>query len=171
MPLTRFHIRTSTVPWRSHGPARRAGIRSRSSMRFLDVDGVDLDEATQRKIERLYEREESRRVLAAEIGDIDFPSRTVELYTARPRPAAWISSRSAGSRFKLVLDYAYGAASFVMPNVLAKLGADVLVINPHVSTPGVISFERRSHAERLAGLVRSSGAHLGADVSSRTGSS
>jgi mannose-1-phosphate guanylyltransferase/phosphomannomutase len=61
-----------------------------------------------------------------------------------------------------VLDYAFGTTSFVMPNVLAKLGADVLVINPHVSTPGVLSYERHNHAERLAGLVRSSGAHLGA---------
>ncbi|MGH9297742.1 MAG: hypothetical protein ACRDZP_07185, partial [Acidimicrobiales bacterium] len=49
-----------------------------------------------------------------------------------------------------------------MPNVLAKLGGDVLVANPHVSTPGVLSFDRKVHAERLGELVRSSGAHLGA---------
>ena len=34
---------------------------------------MDIDEAAQRKIERFYDREESRRVLAAEIGDIDSP--------------------------------------------------------------------------------------------------
>ena len=51
-------------------------------IRFFDDDGIDVDEATQRKIERLYHREDFRRVLAGEIGDIDFPPRTVEHYTA-----------------------------------------------------------------------------------------
>ena len=41
-----------------------------------------------------------------------------------------------------MLDYAYGAASLVMPSVLAKLGADVLVVNPLVSTVGMLGFDR-----------------------------
>ncbi len=36
-----------------------------------------------------------------------------------------------------------------MPNVLAKLGADILGINPNVSTAGVIGFDRAAHAARL----------------------
>jgi mannose-1-phosphate guanylyltransferase / phosphomannomutase len=160
VPVTRFHIRTSGS---SGGVTVRlvAGDPQSVTLRFLDADGVDLDEATQRKIERLHDREESRRVLAAEIGDIDFPSRTLESYTLDLTGSVDLEAiRSA--RFKLVLDYAFGTAGFVMPNVLAKLGADVLVINPHVSTPGVLSFERAAHASRLGDLVTSSGAHLGA---------
>ena len=49
-----------------------------------------------------------------------------------------------------------------MPNVLAKLGADVLGINPNVSTAGIIGFDRAVHAARLVELVKSSGANLGA---------
>jgi mannose-1-phosphate guanylyltransferase/phosphomannomutase len=160
VPVTRFQIRTSGS---SGGVTVRlvAGDPQSVNLRFLDTDGVDLDEATQRKIERLHDREESRRVLAAEIGDIDFPSRTLESYTLDLTGSVDLGAiRSA--QFKLVLDYAFGTAGFVMPNVLAKLGADVLVINPHVSTPGVLSFERAAHASRLGELVRSSGAHLGA---------
>ena len=131
------------------------------ALRFLNEDGVDLDEAAQRRIERFYDREESRRVLAAEIGDIGFASRTLELYTNELAGLVDLDAiRTA--RFKLVLDYAFGTASFVMPNVLAKLGADVLGINPNVSTPGVMSFDRAVHAARLGDLVRSSGANLGA---------
>jgi len=48
-----------------------------------------------------------------------------------------------------------------MPNVLAKLGADVLAVNPYASTPGAISFDMEAHAAGVANLVRSSGAHLG----------
>ena len=35
-----------------------------------------------------------------------------------------------GVGFKLVVDYGYGSTSFVMPQVLSKLGADVLGVNP-----------------------------------------
>ncbi|HBW21711.1 MAG TPA: mannose-1-phosphate guanyltransferase, partial [Actinobacteria bacterium] len=151
VPVTRFQIRSSGS---SGGVTVRlvAGDSQSVSLRFLDSDGVDLDEATERKIERLHDREESRRVLAPEIGDIDFPARTLEAYTLDLTGSVDLESiRSA--RFKLVLDYAFGTTGFVMPNVLAKLGADVLVINPHVSTPGVLSFERSVHAARLGELV------------------
>ncbi len=160
VPLTRFQIRSSSS---SGGVTVRlvAGDPQSVSLRFLDGDGVDLDEGTQRKIERLHDRDESRRVLAAEIGDIDFPSRTIEAYTLDlMRTVDLVSVRAA--QLKVVLDYAFGTASFVMPNVLSKLGAEVLVMNPHVSTPGVLSFERQSHAAHVGELVRSSGAHLGA---------
>jgi len=160
VPVTRFQIRTSGS---SGGVTVRlvSGDPQSVNLRFLDADGVDLDEATQRKIERLHDREEFRRVLAREIGDIDFPSRTLESYTLDLMGSVDLAA-IRGARFKLVLDYAFGTAGFVMPNVLAKLGADVLVINPHVSTPGVLSFERAVHAARVGDLVRSSGAHLGA---------
>ncbi len=160
VPVTRFQIRSSGS---SGGVTVRlvAGDSQSVSLRFLDSDGVDLDEATERKIERLHDREESRRVLAPEIGDIDFPARTLEAYTLDLTGSVDLEAIRS-SQFKLVLDYAFGATGFVMPNVLAKLGADVLVINPHVSTPGVLSFERSVHAARLGELVRASGAHLGA---------
>ena len=80
MPVTRFQTRTGTT---FGGITVRLvpGDPQSVALRFLNADGVDLDEAAQRKIERLYDREESRRVLAAEIGDIGFASRTLELYT------------------------------------------------------------------------------------------
>ena len=160
VPVTRFHARAAAV---SGGVTVRlvTGDPQSVSLRFIDAEGVDLDEGTQRKIERLHDREEARRVLAPEIGDIYFPSRTVEMYTAELTSGVdLVAIRQA--RFKLVLDYAFGTTSFVMPNVLAKLGSDVLVTNPHLSTPGVLSFDREVHAGRLGELVRSSGAHLGA---------
>ena len=160
VPVTRFQTRTGNT---FGGVTVRLvpGDPQSVALRFLNEDGVDLDEAAQRKIERLYDREESRRVLAAEIGDIGFASRTLELYTNELAGLVDLDAiRKA--KFKLVLDYAFGTASFVMPNVLAKLGADVLGINPNVSTPGVMSFDRAVHAARLGDLVRSSGANLGA---------
>jgi mannose-1-phosphate guanylyltransferase/phosphomannomutase len=130
-------------------------------IRFFDDAGLDVDETTQRKIERLLHREDFRRVPAAEIGDLGFPPRTLEFYTAALMDSIDLEAvRSA--RFKVVVDYAYGTASFVMPNVLARLGADVLAVNPYASTEGAVTFDREMHARQVSQLVRTSGAQLGA---------
>ena len=106
-------------------------------LRFFDKDGIDVDETTQRKIERLYHREDFRRVLAREIGDLGFPPRTARALHRGPdrlgRPL-----RGPGAGLKLVLDYSFGTASFVMPNLLAKLEAEVLVVNPYANTASVL---------------------------------
>jgi mannose-1-phosphate guanylyltransferase/phosphomannomutase len=130
-------------------------------IRFFDRDGIDVTEDTQRKIERLFNREDFRRVLAGEIGDIGFPPRALENYTAALGETVDLATvRKAG--FKLVIDYGYGATAFVMPNVLAKLGADVLGINPYASTRQAINADRSESVREVAALVKASGANLGA---------
>ena len=162
VPVMRHHIRNTSS--RGGVTVRLAADDPQSVViRFFNAEGLDLDENAQRKIERMYHREEFRRVLAPEIGDIDFPARAVEQYTADLVATVQESEdRTAG--FKLVLDLSYGAASFVMPNVLSKLDADVLVVNPFAQTAGMISVDRDVNARRVAELVRASGSQLGAVV-------
>ncbi|HMK99190.1 MAG TPA: sugar phosphate nucleotidyltransferase [Acidimicrobiales bacterium] len=160
IPVTRFQVRSGA----SMGgvTVRLADVDSQSViLRFFDQDGIDVADTTQRKIERLYHREEFRRALASDIGDIGFPPRTLELYTAALVDSVDIGA-VADAAFKIVLDYSFGTTSFVMPNVLAKLGAEVLVVNPYASTAAVMASDRRSAAANVAQLVRASGAHLGA---------
>src|ERR1039458_1182554 len=158
----RHHIRNTSS--RGGVTARLAADDPQSVViRFFDAEGLDIDEDAQRKIERLGRSEEFRRVLAPEIGDIDFPARAVEQYTADLVATVRVSDdRTAG--FKLVLDLSYGSGSFVMPNVLSKLDADVLVVNPYAQTAGIISVDRAVNAQRVAELVRASGSQLGAVV-------
>ena len=66
------------------------------------------------------------------------------------------------ARFKVVLDYAYGATSFVMPVVLGMLGAEVLSANPYAAAHQSASFDRWEHARGVSALVRAAGAHFGA---------
>lgn len=160
IPVTRHQIRTS---------GNQGGVTVRLAhddpqsvvLRFFGAAGLDLPEAGQRKVERFYHREDFRRVLAGEIGDIDFPPRAVEQYTADMVAAVDLSA-ARNAAMKLVLDVSYGSGSFVMPNLLAKLGADVLVVNPYAHTPGMMSVDLQSSARRVADLVRASGAQLGA---------
>jgi mannose-1-phosphate guanylyltransferase / phosphomannomutase len=159
-PVTRFLVRS---PRAFGGLTVRLHPQDvdRVVVRFFDSAGADITEDAQRKIERLFDREDARRSLADEIGDIQFPPRALEEYTVAMESTIDTGTIRA-ARFKLVVDYSYGAASMLMPQLLGKLGADVLAVNPYVSTAGRISFDPAASVERVAGLVRSSGAHLGA---------
>ncbi len=160
VPLTRFLVRSIgaqggvTVRLLPDDPESIA-------IYFLNGEGIDVDEDAQRKIERLFHREDFRRSFAAEIGDIEYPPRALEFYTA-----ALMASIDVGTiqqaRLKVVVDYSYGTASFVMPSVLAKLGAEVLAYNPYASTSGAAAFDPRERALTVSRLVEASGAHLGA---------
>jgi mannose-1-phosphate guanylyltransferase/phosphomannomutase len=130
-------------------------------VRFLDNEGSDITEDFQRKIERLFQREDYRRVLPEEIGDITFPPRAVEDYTLSLQGTVETGAIRS-HRFKLVVDYSYGTTALVMPQVLARLDADVLAVHPYNSTQGVIHFDKVAAAEQVGALVRASGAHLGA---------
>jgi mannose-1-phosphate guanylyltransferase/phosphomannomutase len=162
MPATRFAVAR---------PEADAGISIRLEkddpqsvvIRFFDAKGADITEGAQRKIERLFLREDFRRVFPGEIGDIGFPPRHLELYSVALEGAVDVR-RIAAAAPKVVVDYSYGAASFVMPNLLAKLGADVLAVNPFASTRGVMSWDRDEHAASVARLVRAAGATLGAVI-------
>jgi mannose-1-phosphate guanylyltransferase/phosphomannomutase len=127
---------------------------------LMDSNGGDMSEADQRKIERVLNREDYRRVFPAEIGDLDFAPRALEHYATAIESTIDVPGvRRAG--FKFVADYGFGSISFVMPNLLGKLGADVLAVNPFGSTAGIASFERNRHADSVAELVTASGADIG----------
>jgi mannose-1-phosphate guanylyltransferase / phosphomannomutase len=165
VPVTRHQVRSASS---IGGVTVRLDPSDSQSVviRFFDQGGLDIDENTQRRIERLYHREEFRRALAPDIGEIGFPGRALEHYTSAlvdsldSGPVGVSAIASAG--FKLVLDYSFGTSSFVMPNVLAKLGAEVLVVNPFAATAAVMASDRAAAAKHVADLVTASGAHLGA---------
>jgi mannose-1-phosphate guanylyltransferase/phosphomannomutase len=162
VPVTRFHIRTARA---SGGVTVRLHPEDPQSVviRFFDENGIDVDEGLERKIERLFYREDYRRAFAADIGDIAFPGRVLEFYAAGLMATVDVDAIRA-SGCKVVLDYACGSASLVMPNVLAKLGADVLAVNPYAATAGAAAFDRKTQARHVAELVRASRATLGAVI-------
>jgi mannose-1-phosphate guanylyltransferase/phosphomannomutase len=159
IPVTRFATRQ---------PLAAAGVTVRLDpadpqnvlIRLFDSEGADLPDETRRKVERLVDREDFRRVIPPEIGDIGFPPRVLEHYATAV--TATVDVRAIRARKpKAVLDYAFGSASFVMPDVLAKLGADVLAVNPFASTAGLLEADPAEQAARVGELVRAAHADLG----------
>jgi mannose-1-phosphate guanylyltransferase/phosphomannomutase len=160
LPVTRFGVRST-------GCAGGLTVRLLSDdpqsvlIRFLDAKGTDISEASQRKVERIFYREDFRRCLGAEIGEVTHPTTVTEAYCQAVLERVDAEAIRA-ARLKVVLDYAYGAASLVMPCVLGRLGAEVLSINPYDSGRQSGSFDRWEHARGVANLVRAAGAHFGA---------
>ena len=163
VPLTRFQVRNGES---------RGGLTVRLApddpdsveLRFFDSDGRDIDETMQRKIERLLSREDYRRAFAGDIGDIVFPPRSLEFYTAALERTVDVKGLRQRA-FKVVLDYSFGASSIVMPAVLAKLGAEVLAVNPYANTASSAAAVLGDQTARLGDLVRASGSDLGAVIS------
>ena len=105
-------------------------------IRFFDAKGADITEGAQRKIERLFlprglppgvPRRDRRHRLPA-------PAPRALQRGARGRRRRRAHLAAPASRSSSTTRTA--STSFVMPNVLSKLGADVLAVNPFASTAG-----------------------------------
>src|SRR6266508_194805 len=160
-PAVRF---SATKAGTSGGVYVRTSPRDSQSIElaiFAD-DGCDLDEGARRKLERTYHREEFRRAFGREMGELRYPPRALELYTAALLDA--IDVRAVRERgFKLVIDAGGGTSLLVLPHLLPRLGLDTLTVNGQFDEartamdPGQV----RADLERLARLVTASGADLG----------
>jgi mannose-1-phosphate guanylyltransferase/phosphomannomutase len=131
-------------------------------MEFFDQQGITTDKGTERKIENLFFREDFRRTPMDDVGNLDFPSRMLERYTGAFIEALDSHSlKNAG--FKVVIDYAWGNASIVLPQLLGGLGVDQISLNAYFDAQRARNFrqDRERHLEQLGTVVQSLEADLG----------
>jgi mannose-1-phosphate guanylyltransferase/phosphomannomutase len=129
---------------------------------FLDERGADLSQAAQRKLERVFSRQEFRRAFPGEIADLTFPSRMLEDYSLEVlRCVDTTGVLDAG--LKVVLDTAGGTAALVLPTLLGRIGIDILTVNNRLdeASPTETLAEHMRALERLGELVASSRAAFG----------
>jgi mannose-1-phosphate guanylyltransferase / phosphomannomutase len=121
-----------------------------------------MSQAAQRKLERVFSRQEYRRAFPGEIAELTYPPRVVEAYThALLRGIDMTGVRGAG--LKVVADCAGGTASLVLPGLLGRIGVDVLTVNNRLdeASPTQSVAQVRAGMHRLAELVSSSRADFG----------
>jgi mannose-1-phosphate guanylyltransferase/phosphomannomutase len=129
---------------------------------FFDHTGIGIDKGTERKIENLFFREDFRRTPMDEVGRLDFPSRALERYSG-----AFVQALGAKAlheaNFRVVIDYAYGNASIVLPQILGQLGVEQIALNAYFDAGKVRTFreDRERHLHQLASVVSSLEANLG----------
>ena len=161
MPVARFETARSDC---SGGIALRTtpGDPQSLDIIFMDSDGADLSEAAQRKLERVFSRQEYRRAFPGEIAELSYPPRVVEAYTHDLLGTVDMTG-VVDAGLRVVADCAGGTTALVLPGLLGKLGVDVLTVNNRLdeSSPTQSVAAMRADMNRLAELVSSFGAAFG----------
>jgi mannose-1-phosphate guanylyltransferase/phosphomannomutase len=161
LPVARFETERTDY---SGGVALRTtpGDPQSIDIMFLDERGAELSQAAQRKLERVFSRQEFRRAFPGEIAELTYPPRVVEWYTRElTRCVDMTGVREAG--MKVVADCAGGTTSLVLPSLLGRIGVDVLTINNSLDevSPTETVAQLRAGLQRLSEVVSSSRAAFG----------
>ncbi len=161
IPLTRHHLRDARSSGGVH--IRKNPIdRRRSDMIFFDSGGYDLPSNKSKAIERYFFGEDFPRAQFDQVGTIEFPAHTGEIYTKRFL-SALDTDLITRAHFKIAIDYANGIASTIFPNILGAFGSEVVSINAYLEpsrlTRGREEFDRSTR--HLANVVRSLSYQMG----------
>jgi mannose-1-phosphate guanylyltransferase/phosphomannomutase len=89
-------------------------------IRFFEPPGIQMTPSLQKEIEKNFTRGELRRVAFGSVGSVSYPARVRETYAQDLLDSVDVEAiKSRG--FRLVVDYGYSAASFVLPLLLGPL--------------------------------------------------
>jgi mannose-1-phosphate guanylyltransferase/phosphomannomutase len=118
-------------------------------IQFFEALGVEMSDAMQKEVEKHFTRGEFRRVAASEVGTISYPARVRETYAADL--LSTIDAEAVRERrFRIVVDYGFSGASYVLPLVLGPLGVEVVAAHAFTG-------EGPDHADAAPGLAASIG--------------
>jgi mannose-1-phosphate guanylyltransferase / phosphomannomutase len=130
-------------------------------IRFFEPPGIQMTPALQKEVERNFTRGELRRVAFGAVGDIDYPARVRETY-AQDLLEGIDGDAIRTRNFRLVVDYGYSAASFVLPLVLGPLGVEAVSAHGFTTDRADSGFELlREAIGQVKRLVPAVGADLG----------
>jgi mannose-1-phosphate guanylyltransferase / phosphomannomutase len=94
-------------------------------IRFFEQPGIELSPTMQKEIEKNFTRGELRRAAFGDIGGISYPARVRESYAQDLLDSLDVEA-IRGRGFRLVVDYGFSAASFVLPLLLGPLGVEAV---------------------------------------------
>lgn len=132
-------------------------------IRFFDANGLDIAPWEQKKIERMYFRQEFRRAFFDEIGDIIYPPRPLEYYGAALKEAM-IDAGLVGEWRKVVADMVGGPATFMLPQVAHAWHVNLIALNGVVDSEAASAPSEEPEEASIEELARSTklfGADLG----------
>ncbi len=131
-------------------------------LKFFDTKGLDLHPSMEKTVERLFFKEDFRRMSMEETGEMVFPIHGLEFYQNGFMSAIDAEAISR-AKFKIVLDYSYGSSSRIFPAILGKLNCEVVALNANIdgtkTTKTAEEFDKA--LKQLSTIVRSIGADMG----------
>jgi len=161
IPVARYIIRISGASGGVH--VRLSPHDGRVvDIKFIDSQGLDLDKDTQRRIERIFFREDFRRVYLDEIGEIDYATQVRQRYT-QGFMASLDSEAIRQAEFYIVVDYASAPTALMLPAILTELNCSVVALNGSLDETkmSIAPEEFQSSLEQLALICKALKTTLG----------
>ncbi|MBA3842193.1 MAG: NTP transferase domain-containing protein [Actinobacteria bacterium] len=159
-PVGKHHLKTQ-----GYDAAFHVGAASHDpeavQIRLFERKGIALSARLQKEIEKHYTRQELRRVPFSEVGDINYPARARETY-AHDLLSSLDATAIKERGFRIIVDYGYSAASYVLPLVLGPLGVEVITAHAFESDSGPSPARLRETIESARRLVPAANADFGA---------
>jgi mannose-1-phosphate guanylyltransferase/phosphomannomutase len=118
-----------------------------SDIIFFDKDGKDLSNNKTKSIERLFFSEEYKRADFDKVGTFKFQERSTQKYKKHFLECLDLQAIRK-RKIKIVIDYSYGIASTIFPNILGEFNCEVVSLSAHLDSERTI----RSHKEFLNSL-------------------
>ena len=130
-------------------------------IRFYEPPGILITSSLQKEIEKNFARQELRRVAAGGVGSVTYPARVRESY-AHDLVGSLDVERIRERGFRIVVDYGYSAASFVLPLVVGPLGVEAVSSHGFFADAGGGTNTIAQSIGQTKKLVTAVGADLGA---------
>jgi mannose-1-phosphate guanylyltransferase/phosphomannomutase len=162
LPIGRFQTRRIGAAGGVHVRVSPFDVRV-CDVKFFDRQALDMDKAQERKVETIFFREDLRRVSYDDVGRIYEYPRVGEAYSDAFLSEVAHRKEITDAKPKIVVNYSHGTAAQFLPQLLNRLGIEVVAVNGIVSENiGSRSFEEFQEEQRqLAVLVPALGAQLG----------
>jgi mannose-1-phosphate guanylyltransferase / phosphomannomutase len=160
--VTRFTTRDTRCMAGVHVCAADDDVQT-AEIHFFEKDGLDLGTSLEKKVERLYMRQEFRRSSFDEVGEIIYPARAMEYYSEGLLDALGTRQVEDDRRLRVIADMGYGVGSLVMPQVAHAMRLELITLSPFADAERtyVTTEERRVSLERLKSSVTTFQADLG----------
>ena len=159
--VTRFEIANSSAPGGIHVKISDRDPE-RIQLMFFEGNGILASDATRKEIEKYFNRQELRRALLNQLGDLAFPPRVTEAYVSELVSHVDVE-RIRATRFRMALDYGYSGAAISMPALLRSLRVESFsthsVIDP--DEQAILASDLPAFTTQTTRLVEAMGAHLG----------
>ena len=161
IPVARYYTRVSGAAGGVH--VRISPYDARVvDIKFFDEQGLDLSKATEREIERIFFREDFRRVYLDEVGTIAYAPQVIERYTEGFLETVDVEAIREAAPY-IVVDYACGPSALVLPEILNALNCNVVALNARLDERqmSILPEELEQALDRLALICRALHTDLG----------
>jgi mannose-1-phosphate guanylyltransferase / phosphomannomutase len=159
--ITRFEVRNTTSPGGFHVKISDRDPE-RIQIMFFEGNGTLASDTTRKDVEKYFNRQEWRRSLLNQLGELSFPPRVNEAYVSELLANVDVE-RIRAARFRIALDYAYSSAAIVMPSLLRSLRVESFSTHSFMDPDeqAILAADLPAFTTQTRRLVEAMGANFG----------